>query len=419
MLAITNYHRTVACIGLATLMNIEPAHADECWLENGHYYRVVWTPGIRWNPARVAAEAAGGYLATCTSEQENEYIFSLLTDADWWIQVDSAWLGPWLGGWQQDETLGPDQGWVWVSGEPWWFTAWATGQPDDVGGRSEDALHYAYAEAQGRSATWNDINGIGASDQQQYLRAFIVEFDTRPVVSPWMRSTFQESAEGWATCGDARTIEWQAPAPKARGCVYLTDLEDGRGGLFLAPAPYLGNKSGTYGGALSFDLKTTEGVNLHPRWDLRLHGAGQGLYFDLPDPQVGVWTPRLARLTADAGWRVGSPDGPAATEADLRSVLADLKAIVINGEFHHGSDKTMIADVALSIRQDFDRDGDVDGDDLAVLKACQSGPAVAHNQTETCHQADLDDDGDVDQTDFGRFQRCYSGADQPSNPACN
>jgi hypothetical protein len=416
---VTIHGRALALTGLALLGLAKAAWADEFWPENEHYYRIVWTPGIRWSSAQAAAMAAGGYLATCTSGNENEFVFSLLADPSWWIKSDSAYFGPWLGGWQGDETQGPDKDWVWSTGEPWSFTAWAAGQPDDARGRSENALHYFYTEPEGPSPTWNDLPGIGPSDQQQYLSSFVVEFDTQPVVRRWMKSTFQAGTEGWATCGDAKPIEWQAPTQTARGCVYLTDLQDGRSGLFVAPAAYLGNKEGTYGGALSFELRAAEGVNLHPRWDIRLHGAGKGLFFDLPDPQSGAWTLRLARLTTGAGWRVGSPDGPTATEADLRSVLADLKAIVINGEFHYGSDKTLIDDVVLSIRQDFDRDGDVDGDDYADLEACRSGPAVAHNQTGVCRQADLDDDGDVDQNDFGQFQRCYTGKDRSSEPACN
>lgn len=66
---------------------------------------------------------------------------------------------------------------------------------------------------------------------------------------------------------------------------------------------------------------------------------------------------------------------------------------------------------------DLDGDGDVDGDDVAVLRDCVSGPVVRHAGGATCTQSDLDADGDVDQADFGRFQRCYSGADRPAD-AC-
>lgn len=57
---------------------------------------------------------------------------------------------------------------------------------------------------------------------------------------------------------------------------------------------------------------------------------------------------------------------------------------------------------------DYDRDGDVDADDLAAFQACVSGPMVGFSGD--CLGADLDRDGDVDNGDFGVFQRCFRGA---------
>jgi hypothetical protein len=65
---------------------------------------------------------------------------------------------------------------------------------------------------------------------------------------------------------------------------------------------------------------------------------------------------------------------------------------------------------------DYDRDGDLDLDDLVVFEACGSGPAVPY--TGDCAKADFDQDGDVDQEDFGILQRCMSG-DQLADPNCN
>ena len=57
---------------------------------------------------------------------------------------------------------------------------------------------------------------------------------------------------------------------------------------------------------------------------------------------------------------------------------------------------------------DFDRDGDIDADDLKVFAACVSGPAVHY--AGDCAKADFDGDGDVDQSDFGFIQRWFGGA---------
>ncbi|HOW71043.1 MAG TPA: putative Ig domain-containing protein [Phycisphaerae bacterium] len=67
---------------------------------------------------------------------------------------------------------------------------------------------------------------------------------------------------------------------------------------------------------------------------------------------------------------------------------------------------------------DFNLDGDVDADDLAVFASCMTGPEIPHNGTPDCLSADFDTDSDVDQSDFGVFQRCYSGANKPADPNC-
>ena len=75
--------------------------------------------------------------------------------------------------------------------------------------------------------------------------------------------------------------------------------------------------------------------------------------------------------------------------------------------------------VTLLLRQgpaDYDRDGDVDGDDFNLLEACFSGPRIP--PAEGCDNRDLDSDGDVDQADFGIFQRCYRGENNLVDPNC-
>jgi Ca2+-binding RTX toxin-like protein len=65
---------------------------------------------------------------------------------------------------------------------------------------------------------------------------------------------------------------------------------------------------------------------------------------------------------------------------------------------------------------DFDIDGDVDGEDFALMSACESGPGVAAGAG--CQTRDMDADTDVDLLDFQTFQQCFSGENQPGNPAC-
>ncbi len=75
---------------------------------------------------------------------------------------------------------------------------------------------------------------------------------------------------------------------------------------------------------------------------------------------------------------------------------------------------------------DFNGDGHVDGDDLAVFRACSTRMGVPYSTsalpagcpppvTGSSHVApDFDRDGDVDLQDLAVFQRCYSGAAAPA-----
>lgn len=71
----------------------------------------------------------------------------------------------------------------------------------------------------------------------------------------------------------------------------------------------------------------------------------------------------------------------------------------------------------VSIPGDFDRDGDVDRDDLAMLMDCAAGPQVLV-LTPSCSDEDMNGDGFIDMLDFAAWQRCYSGQDIPGDPDC-
>ena len=119
---------------------------------NGHFYQAICT--LRnWNDANAAAVAAGRHLATVTSEAENDFVFELIDDENLWTVGGTH--GPWLGAFQPDDLAEPAGGWVWVTGEPFSFTAWFAGEPNDDS--VEDYLHFYDTTGGGvRSAQWND-----------------------------------------------------------------------------------------------------------------------------------------------------------------------------------------------------------------------------------------------------------------------
>jgi len=132
------------------------------WPVNGHYYEAVLVPGgISWDEADAAATAAGRYLATIASQEENDFVFGLVDFPAFWTAPVVGNRGPWLGGFQFPDSGGPEDDWQWVTGEPWGYTNWADGQPNDLRGWKEDKLHFFEpSDGELRAPTWNDIRNV-------------------------------------------------------------------------------------------------------------------------------------------------------------------------------------------------------------------------------------------------------------------
>lgn len=158
------------------------AHAAPVqWAGNGHWYEAVSVPGgISWTQANAAAQAAGGYLATATSSAENAFIFSLVDSAFFWNQEPGGSnLGPWLGGYQtSDNGSTPAANWTWVTGEPWVFTVWHSGEPNNFTGAAENYLSYkCYGPPGCRIARWNDLPDA-ISEYGTAVIGYVIEYNS-------------------------------------------------------------------------------------------------------------------------------------------------------------------------------------------------------------------------------------------------
>jgi len=141
-------------IGFALVLAGPASATPVQWPGNGHFYEVVSVSGTTsWDDANAAATVAGGYLATITSQAENDFVFGLVNNSTYWHGSS----GPWLGGYQFPATTQSDANWRWVTGEPWIYTHWQSGQPNDSGGKVEDKLQFGFAP---QVSTWNDIMSI-------------------------------------------------------------------------------------------------------------------------------------------------------------------------------------------------------------------------------------------------------------------
>lgn len=125
---------------------------------NGHQYQAVpGSPFLTWTMADQLAHAQGGYLATLTSAAENDFVFSLIDAPQFWNDSING-SGPAIGGFQADGSPEPSNGWRWATDEPWAYTNWFPGQPDNgAGGPTEGSLHFCSFENGVRINTWNDI----------------------------------------------------------------------------------------------------------------------------------------------------------------------------------------------------------------------------------------------------------------------
>jgi hypothetical protein len=156
---------------------------------NGHWYEIFKGPAnsifngvsgvITWSDAQQSAQAQGGYLATITTTEENEFVFGLV-DAPLYWSTDTLgnYFGPWLGALQEPGTPDPAARWTWVTGEPFQFANWHPGEPNDLFGQIDEnrIAFFASESSTGiRSAFWNDERGT-----RLIVTAYVVESVPEP-----------------------------------------------------------------------------------------------------------------------------------------------------------------------------------------------------------------------------------------------
>ncbi|HLX96621.1 MAG TPA: LamG-like jellyroll fold domain-containing protein [Verrucomicrobiae bacterium] len=141
---------------------------------NGHWYKAVvnsTTNPLDWTEADQIAHNEGGYLATITSSNENNFVFSLISSSQFFEGIAGNGSGPAIGGTNPvDGSILGD--WVWETGEPWTYSDWAPGQPDFP---AETRLQY-WSGMQGvPAATWNNLQ-----PQDTNLGGYVIERDSLP-----------------------------------------------------------------------------------------------------------------------------------------------------------------------------------------------------------------------------------------------
>lgn len=144
---------------LLMLLSVSIAYAVPVqWAGNDHYYDKI-EGNMNWTDAKIDAESKGGYLATVTSLQENNFITSTFgTPVTYYL----------LGGFQNPGVTPASAGWQWVDGEVWSFTYWdiGVGEPNDWSGHASEQI--LMMKDNGR---WNDGRDNFSAP------AYIIEYD--------------------------------------------------------------------------------------------------------------------------------------------------------------------------------------------------------------------------------------------------
>lgn len=117
---------------------------------NGNFYTLVSDPGITFEAAAAAAEGTlrcgqPGHLVTLTSQEESDFVV-----ASFGVGALGA---KWLGAYQPVSSDGAN-GWAWITGEPFSFTQWNAGEPNN--GYYGPVYGYEDAAVFWSAGNWND-----------------------------------------------------------------------------------------------------------------------------------------------------------------------------------------------------------------------------------------------------------------------
>ena len=120
------------------------------------------TGSITWDKAYEICESLGGYLATITTQAEQDRFEEMLT-----ATTDVAY---WLGGVEDEKDV-----WHWITDEPFEYTNWGRNQPDSSFSNTEKYLGVLTSTySWGTYGEWNDFRSDGSS-----VTGFVCEWNDR------------------------------------------------------------------------------------------------------------------------------------------------------------------------------------------------------------------------------------------------
>lgn len=172
---------------------------------NGHYYEYVEATSITWTNARTAAASRTnlglqGYLATLTSQPENDFIANKLQGQGWIGASDDPSVGASEGQWRW--VTGPEAGTLFWQGDqtgsavPGQYTNWSptfqggdSPEPNNSGG-NENFGHLLFTpnNVGNENGKWNDY-----ANNQTLIQGYLVEYGPAPQLTGTATVTFNQS----------------------------------------------------------------------------------------------------------------------------------------------------------------------------------------------------------------------------------
>jgi len=124
---------------------------------NGHWYQTV-TPSnsLTWKQAENFCGTIGAHLATVPSAEEDTFVHHVVGETE-----------VYLGAFQPSSSCEPSCDWKWVTDEPWNYTNWSPGEPNNSRGNAEQDCLRTYPDG-----SWDD-----ARNEYPYPFAMAVEWD--------------------------------------------------------------------------------------------------------------------------------------------------------------------------------------------------------------------------------------------------
>ena len=151
--------------------------------DNGHYYKVIGNGNLSWEQAFAAADAAGGYLATITSQAEWDFVYTTFHPS-----TQSPPIGFWLGGSDRDTegvwkwVTGPEAGTIFYGpGSAGQYSNFSYNPPDDHDDETGAAGADYLVVAGNIGAIWSEVGGgpsplPGGKGPNEYNWKALVEY---------------------------------------------------------------------------------------------------------------------------------------------------------------------------------------------------------------------------------------------------